>query len=310
MPVKKRPNGSYQVTVGYGGRTLRRSSRHWTYADARKVESDLIRQAREAAAGKAPERTLAQGLEKWLVEHVPKLGSAKEARSKARMLFPYIAGKKLNEAPQVWSEIKAQMAGKANATINHQGRVLRQICNLASSEWGWTSESIGRRIKLLPEIPREFFLTPEQVEALATTAGGDAGDLIRLAAYTGLRYGQMMRLTHHNVVDGWLVLDRKSKNRKLLNLPLHPKVKDIAERLPLGVSEWDLRQAWSRARKENGLEHVRWHDLRHTHASWLVQAGVPLTTTRDMLGHSSTAVTNRYAHLAPEHLKQAILKIS
>lgn len=310
MPVTKRANGSYQVTVGYGGATLRRSSKHWSYQDAKKVESDLLNQARRAALGEKPERTLAQGLEKWLLEYVPKLRSAKEARSKARMLFPYIIGKKISDAPEVWAFIKGDMAGKSPATINHRGRVLRQICNLAETEWGWTDKPLGRRIKLLPETPREFFLSADQVEALAVTAGGKAGDLIRLAAYTGIRYGHMMRLTHHDVKDGWITLDRTSKNRRLQQVPVHPRLTDIVPRLPLGIGESELRRAWTAARAECGLSHVRWHDLRHTCASWLVQAGVPLTTVRDMLGHSTIAVTNRYAHMAPEHLKDAILKLA
>ncbi|MDE2473111.1 MAG: tyrosine-type recombinase/integrase [Bradyrhizobium sp.] len=53
----------------------------------------------------------------------------------------------------------------------------------------------------------------------------------------------------------------------------------------------------------------RWHDLRHTCASWLVQAGVPLHTVGEFLGHSSMAVTKRYAHLAPEHLAEAVNRL-
>lgn len=310
MPIKRRKEGSYQVTVGYGGRTLRRSSRHWTHADARNVEADLLRQVREAHARKGPEHTLAQGLEKWLKEHAPKLRSAKEARSKARMLLPHIAGRPLNEAPQVWSEIKTKLHGKSPSTINHQGRLLRQICNLALTEWGWTNEPIGKRIKLLPETPREAFLTLEQVDALAKAAGGKAGELILFAAYTGIRFGHMMRLTQRDIRDGWITLDRTSKNRTLQQVPIHPRIEAVAKALPLGIGEWPLRVAWDKARKECGLEAVRWHDLRHTCASWLVQAGVPIYTVKDFLGHSSVAVTQRYAKLAPVHLREAILKLA
>lgn len=309
MPITKRPEGSYQVTVGHGGRTLRRSSRHWTFADARKVEADLLRQVRDAAAGKKPERTLAEGLEKWLEEHVPKLRSERNARNKARGLLPYIHGKKLSEAPQVWSTIKAGMADKAAATVNHKGRILRQICNLAMTEWGWTDEPIGKRIKLLREVPRENFLTLEQVEALAKHAGR-SGELILFAAYTGIRHGHMLRLTHHDVKEKYITLDRTSKNRSLQQVPVHPKIADIAKRLPLGISAWHLQQDWNRARDALGLRHVRWHDLRHTCASWLVQNGVPITTVRDFLGHSTVAVTQRYAHHAPAHLMEAVLKLA
>lgn len=46
--------------------------------------------------------------------------------------------------------------------------------------------------------------------------------------------------------------------------------------------------------------------MRHTYASWLVQAGKPLGAVRDLLGHSSLSVTDKYAHLAPAHLRDAV----
>jgi integrase len=310
MPITKRPEGAYQVSVGVGGRKMRRSSRHWTFAQARQVEQDLYRQLRAADAGTVQGHTLSEALEKWMREHVPRLRSAKESRSKARMLFPHIAGRRIEDAPQVWSEIKAELADKAPATVNHRGRLLRRLCNLAHQEWGWTPEPLGKRIRLLPETPRETFLTSRQVEALAKAAGGDAGRLIRVAAYTGIRHGHLLRLTAEDVRGGFIALDRSGKTQRRQMIPVHPRIAKTVKQLPLPVSEWDLRVAWTRARKECGLEHVRWHDLRHTCASWLVQAGVDITTVRDLLGHSSTAVTNRYAHLAAEHLRQAISKLA
>lgn len=308
MPVTKRPEGSYQVAVSVGGRTLRRSSRLWTFKDARKVEADLFAQARKLAAGEKPERTLADGLEEWLTKHAPKLRSERQSRNHARMLLPFLKGKRLSEAPQVWADVKSKMKAKAPATINHKGRILRQICNLALTEWGWTDVPIGKRIKLLPETPRETFLTPAQVEALAVEAG-EAGDLIRLAAYTGIRLGHMMRITQHDLQGGFITLDRTSKTRTLQQVPIHPRIEAIAARLPLPVTEWQRREGWNKARKACGLQAVRWHDLRHTCASWLVQNGVPLLVVKDFLGHSSVAVTQRYAHFAPMHLRDAVMRI-
>jgi site-specific recombinase XerD len=80
------------------------------------------------------------------------------------------------------------------------------------------------------------------------------------------------------------VLDAKTKDRKPRAVPLPPAA----------------------AREAAGLPHVRFHDVRHTYASWLVQQGQPLAAVRDLLGHSSLAVTSRYSHLAPEHLKKAV----
>lgn len=308
MSVKQRANGSYQVTVCIGGRTLRKASRLWTFQDAREYERRWLASIKDASLGRKPERTIAQALERWLTEHVPKLRSARDTEYHARGLLGHISGRKLSEAPEVWAELKASMLKAAPATVNHKGRILRQLCNLALKEWGWTDIPIGQRITLLPEVPRETFLTTEQVEAIAARCTcPHAADYVRLAAYTGIRRGHLLRLTSADVRDGWITLDRSSKTRAIQMVPLHAKVAAIAERLPLPISGSQLQARWRDAR---GDPRIRFHDLRHTCASWLVQAGVPLLTVRDFLGHSTVAVTQRYAVLTPKHLQEAIAKVA
>lgn len=311
MSIKRRPEGSYQVCVSVGGTTVRRSSRYWTFQDAREVELRLRKEASELAAGREPKRSLAEGLERWLMEHVPKLASSTKTKNHARTLLKAIEGRSLSEAPQVWAEIKAGSQGLAHATVNHRGRILRQVCNLALSEWGWLSEPIGKRIKLLRETPREVYLTFRQVDALARACRNrHAAALIRFAAYTGIRRGQMLTIVGRDQVRGnWLELDRTGKSRRRQTIPLHEKVRLTAKRMPLPISEKQLRVEWTAARAATGLQHVRWHDLRHTCASWLVQAGVSIYDVKELLGHSTVAVTQRYAHLSPQHLRRAIGKL-
>lgn len=308
MPVTKRPNGSYQVTVCYGGRTYRKTSRHWTHADARAYERQWLASVRDAAAGRQPERLIADALERWLTDHVPRLKSARQTRNHVRALLPYIAGRKIGEIAQTWADVKAGERGKAAATVNHKGRILRQVGRAAWIEWGWLDRPPA--IALLPETPRERFLTLPEVDALVSAMPSpEGGAYVLLAAYTGIRRGHLLRLTHHDVEGDFIRLDRSGKTRRLQLVPLHPKVREIAAMLPLAIGDRRLREEWSAAREATGID-CRWHDLRHTCASWLVQAGVPLHTVAELLGHSSTAVTKRYAHLAPQHLADAIGKLA
>src|SRR5206468_11882497 len=79
-----------------------------------------------------------------------------------------------------------------------------------------------------------------------------------------------------------------------------------SEGLVFGSDTWDhFRTAWETTLRRATITNFRWHDLRHTCASWMVQAGRPLQEVKDFLGHKTLAVTLRYAHLAPENLRKA-----
>ena len=66
---------------------------------------------------------------------------------------------------------------------------------------------------------------------------------------------------------------------------------------------------WRAAVKAAGIEYIRFHDLRHTAASWLVMAGVPLYEVQRVLMHSDPRMTMRYAHLAPDFLRGAMARL-
>jgi integrase len=66
----------------------------------------------------------------------------------------------------------------------------------------------------------------------------------------------------------------------------------------------DDNNAWNIGLKKAGIEDFRFHDLRHTWASWLIQSGVPLSALQEMGGWESIEMVRRYAHLAPNHLTE------
>src|SRR5262249_46614117 len=74
-----------------------------------------------------------------------------------------------------------------------------------------------------------------------------------------------------------------------------------------GTSNWhSFRCAWEHALKAAKIDNFRFHDTRHTAASWLVQSGRSIPEVQEILGHKTMAMTQRYAHLGPKHLRTAI----
>ena len=68
----------------------------------------------------------------------------------------------------------------------------------------------------------------------------------------------------------------------------------------------DVKKSFATACKKTGISNFRMHDMRHTCTAWLVSSGVSLIEVRDLLGHSTTKMAERYAHLAPENLRKAV----
>lgn len=299
MSIRKR-GGSWLVDVKRGSRRVRRAAP--TLAEARALEGRL----REQLAA-PPARGLEEALLRYLREAKHTHRDYEGLRHRAAHVRPFLTGKTIEQAPDAAHEMRTAWSGElAPATINRRLAILRRLANLAF-EWGWVAVPIGARIKMLPEHnERHVYLTPEQVEALAERMPV-TGDAVRLAAYTGLRRSELFRLTAESVVDGILVAPTlKQKRVTYRPVPLSTAAAAAAEALPFEFSDYDLRKEWEAARAALGLSHVRFHDLRHTFASWLASAGAGDRVLGALLGHASAQMVKRYAHLKEDALRDAV----
>ena len=311
MPVRKHGRRwQVRVSVGSGRRVERTLPVGATRADALALEAALRRRQIEIASGQQPGRLIDEALTQWVESSAKHLKSyASDLRYRIDVLRQYTAGKTLDDLPDVAEAVKraGTDAGLAPASINRYLAILRRLGNLAV-RWGWTDRPLGKRVVLLGgEARRDVYLTPPQVRALAKAAGGAEGDAILFAALTGLRRAELLRLTPDMIRDDVILLDSATKSGKPRAVPLAPEAARIArKRLPWSVTHKTLRNRFEAAREAVGQPGVRFHDLRHAFGSWLASAGVPLTSVRDLMGHSSLAVTSRYAHVAAPHLREAI----
>lgn len=124
-----------------------------------------------------------------------------------------------------------------------------------------------------------------------------------LAAYTGLRRSELLGLNPSNWQEPYIVLTNKIKAKKPRTVPVIEDLHDLIT-LPFKITEVKLRREFEAARDKMKRPDIRFHDLRHTYASWLAKnPDIPLTTIRDILGHSNLSVISRYAHLRGDSFK-------
>lgn len=311
MSIRKHGN-RWQVRVRLGsGRRIERSLPVGaTRADAQAFETRIRRQTIAAATGRVDHYTLSDAIDRWVETSAKSLKSwARDLKYRVPILQMYAEGQPLSALLDVADRIKTEglKSGLTAAAINRYVALLRRVGNLAE-RWGWTDVPLGRRVVLLPEnSQRHVYLTAKEVRALQAKADPVTADMIAFAVLTGLRRSEMLPLSADQVRNGVLVLDAKTKSGRPRGIPMPPEAIRIArKRLPWGVAYWELRDRFEAAREAAKMPHVHWHDLRHTYASWLAQAGKPLSAIRDLMGHSSISVTNRYSHLAPDHLRDAV----
>ncbi|WP_170862783.1 site-specific integrase [Halomonas caseinilytica] len=186
--------------------------------------------------------------------------------------------------------------------INNHLQVVKRVLNLAYRERGWLEQPLGDKLKKKsPKNERHVYLSTQELgELLQAIPDRNAVEkkVIALAALTGLRQGELLSLDASNVHGGRILLrPDQTKSGKARVVPVPEDARPWLEDLPFATTYPRLRWAWEKAREAVGRKDLRFHDLHHSYASMLAQAGESMTTVRDLLGHSSLIVTSRYAHM-------------
>ncbi|MBI4231201.1 MAG: site-specific integrase [Planctomycetes bacterium] len=208
------------------------------------------------------------------------------------------------------------------ATVNREMIVLRRLLSKAV-EWRYLWDSPARRVKQLREQNRPFrYLTREEADTLVAACVGHVRVVVLVALHSGLRRGELLALRWRDIDFARGVLTvANSKSGRMRHIPMNETLREAlhgverivgspyvfcnADGKPYGTVKTGFWGACRRA----GLEGVRFHDLRHTFASWLVIEGKPLAVVRELLGHASFEMTLRYAHLAPDQKADAVASL-
>jgi integrase len=271
--------------------------------------------------------TLSAALDRLLIEKARKKTIAEYGRIAERLKrafgadtpLPALTAAKISAWRAAKMSALSERTGRqlSPASINRPLAVLRHLLKVAHEEWGLLADV--PRVRLEKESQgRLRWLTKEEASRLLAAAAksknADLHDLVVVALYTGLRQSELLGLTWERVDRSRGVIRLEiTKSGKRREVPFGRAVDDVFARRQRAAgtvfprSKWNsYRTAFETTVRVAGLDDFHWHDLRHTYASWLVQAGRPLVEVKDLLGHATLAMTMRYAHLAPEHLRQAV----
>jgi integrase len=235
------------------------------------------------------------------------------------------------DALKVRQFIRALEGQMSAATVGHVMTVLRELCKTAVQDRILGHDPTqgiripGRRAKEMT------ILTPDEYRRLLAAIEPHHKLLVRTLVSTGLRWGECIALRPADVVhaDGrWVIQVRRTigevggrqteRNYGKTAAAMRDVSidADLASELRAGggfppnshiftaarggrLQRSNFRRVWLKALDQAGVKGVRVHDMRHTHASWLVNNGADLVSVRDRLGHTDLKTTSRYLHVIP-----------
>lgn len=320
MPLRKRKKSTawWIDFVAPNGERIRQSTGTSDREEAEelhdKLKSDVWRVQR---LGDRPRRIWQDAVVRWLREQAHK-ATLDDDKEKLRWLDRYLAGRKLDSINRATVDaiIEAKQAeGCSNATVNRTLALLRAILRRCVREWEWLDRAPA--VRLLQEPTRRIrFLSHEQALALLRELPLHLRYMATFSLSTGLRAANVTGLTWEQVdlsrKLAWVHPDQ-AKARKAIAVPLNDVAMEIVShqigKHPIHVFTYEGRpvkqvstRAWYQALKRAGIENFRFHDLRHTWASWHVQNGTPIFALQELGGWVTEKMVRRYAHLAADHL--------
>jgi integrase len=336
MSVYKRGK-KYYIDIRFNGKRHRIASPDRTLAGSQTYEATL---RRKLAEGKPiqdqPDTTMLFSIfvEKWLETYVKNNNKPSEQLSKRtavrKHLKPFFGKMLLSEINALHIEEfkqNKQSEGKSNKSINNYLGMLGKCLNCAEE---WNIIKHVPKIKKLKVPPQRFnFLTEVEYNKVLKEAhkiNPDFYNMVLFTLRTGVRVGELMGLKwkdidfekriviiQRSIVNGIVSSPKSNKERFI---PLSDDIYEILKEessakenyifLDKMVSRFSLNRSLKKACKRAGA-HIRgWHDLRHSFASKLANNGVSLQVIQTLLGHSDLKMTQRYAHLEPLTLSDAV----
>jgi len=335
--TKRGPTGhqirvtSWGFTVQANGRQRRRFNAAWTKETAQEALAKFLLQTDQPTTNLI---TFADAAERYAQAKARKRSIREDKKTLKRLLAHFGRETKLDKlTANVISQYRDQrlLAGSQNrksedgrplplsaAAVTRELALLRHLLRLAHEEWGALAAVPRIRLEKEPQGRLRWLTAEEATRLLARcreTKNPALADLVEFCLFTGLRQAEALGLIWDRVDRSrGVVLLELTKSGRRREVPLNNEADAVLVRrspqatgLVFGTSSWySYRSSWEHSVAAAKIDNFRFHDLRHTFASWAVQRGASLQEVKDLLGHSTLAMVMRYAHLSPEHLRKAV----
>ncbi len=335
--LRKRKGSPYWCAdyTDASGKRVRRSTNSTDRKEAEALEAKWKVEAHQVKYWDAePSHTFDELFLRYLKSVEGEKKSAERDVYTVKQLKPFFTGRELGTLKRSDTRAyidKRKADGVKAATINREIGLFSAAINYARKEWDWNiPNNVQGMLQKTPE-GRVRYLTLLEARRMLEVAGQHTRSpllvhFVRLALNTGCRKNEMMKLEWRRVdlkTNLILLGEHDTKGGKRRSIPINKEAREAllglaryrAEHCP--DSPWvfvrpngerlqELDNAFKWLLKRVGIEDFRIHDLRHTCASWLVSAGAQLQAVKDLLGHSTIKMTERYSHLAPENIRDAV----
>lgn len=330
---------SYRVKVRLKGHPVQ-SATFERLTDAKKWAQSTeaaIRENRHFKTTEAKRHTLAELIDRYIRDVLPSKKSAKVQAQQLTWWRAEIGSYTLADVtPSLLAECRDTLGRET--TVRHTQRspasvvrymaALSHAFTIAVKEWGWLEDSPMRKVTKPKESRgRVRFLSDDErvrlLKACKESSNPYLYPVVVLALSTGMRNGEIMGLTWDSVDlnRGRAILhETKNGERRAVALTGHAleilkelgKVRRIDGNLIFPSKEnrtqkpMDLRTPWEAALKKAGIDDFRFHDLRHSAASYLAMNGASLAEIAEVLGHKTLQMVKRYAHLSEGHTARVV----
>lgn len=304
-----------------------------------------IREGRYFKSSEPRKRTLGELIDKYMAERLHQRGNDKDTVGPQLLWWksqigPYLLkdvtppliaeyrDKLLNEPMLKKGEKTPRML--SNATVVRYLASLSVCFSYGIEDLGWAEDNPIRNIKKpKPERGRVRFLSDEERNTLLQACEASnckyLHSVVVLALLTGARLSEIMGLRWQDIdFKRRTLLFEETKNGERRSVPLARQAYDILHGMSKvrridspfvfarddGKQPKDIRKQWEKAVKKAALENFRFHDLRHTAASYLAMNGASLLEIADILGHKTLSMVKRYSHLTEGHTAGVIERMA